>query len=154
MKTNAFFAKPLLVAASLALFALLLLPTYSRAQTEEPNQEETAKTGDDEENKIPGTVLKRSNGSFLSITIENNCFKMAFYDAEKKQMAPDIARAAIRWSPKNKKGDERRILNPAGDDQTLVSPPPVQPPHNFRIFVTLLNENNEAVESMNSEYRN
>lgn len=147
MKTHAAFAKSLLVVASLG-FAVSL-PAQAPAK-----QEETAKAeGAEAEIVLPGTVVQRKDETYVSITVENNAFKIAFYDAKKKQQAPDVARAAIRWEPKNKKGDERRILNPAGDGMTLVSPPPVLPPYNFRIFVTLLNAENEAVETFNTDFR-
>lgn len=156
MKTHAAFAKSLLVVASFAFTASLpaQAPAKRKPAPAPAQQEETAKPeGSEEDIVLPGTEVKRSNGTFVSITVENNAFKIAFYDAKKKQQAPDVARAAIRWEPKNKKGDDRRILNPAGDGMTLVSPPPVLPPYNFRIFVTLLNEANEAVETFNTDFR-
>lgn len=156
MKTNAAFAKSLLLVASLGLVAPMFAqaPSKSKPAPAPAKQEETAKPeGEEAEIVLPGTVIARKEGGFLSVTVENNVFKIAFYDAKKKQVAPDVARAAIRWSPKNKKGDERRILNPAGDGMTLESPPPVLPPHNFRIFVTLLNASDEAVETHNTDFR-
>lgn len=153
MKTNAAFLKSLLVVASLGLVA----PTYAKPPAKTPpapaKQEETAKAeGDEAEAVVPGTVIARTNGTFLSVTVENNCFKIAFYDAKKKKMAADVSRASIRWNPKNKKGEERRILNPAGDGQSLEAPPPVQPPLNFRIYVTLLGENDVAMETYNTDF--
>ena len=73
-------------------------------------------------------------------------FKLSFYDKEKKPVECDVARAAVRWNPHYKLGEERRVLNPSGDGKTLVSAP-VRPPYNFLFFLTLLGENGEAVES-------
>lgn len=156
MKINAAFVKSLLLVVSFGLTASLLAqaPSKRKAAPAPAKQEETAKAeGEEAEIVIPGTVISRKDGSFLSVTVDNNCFKLAFYDAKKKQQAPDVSRASIRWSPKNKKGDERRILNASGDGLTLVSPPPVQPPYSFRIYVTLLNESDEAVETHNTDFR-
>lgn len=154
MKINAAFAKSLLLVASFGLVVPLLAqaPAKRKPAPAPTVQEETAKAADAEP-MVPGTVIKRTDDSFLSVTVENNCFKIAFYDAKKVQQAPDVTRAAIRWSPKNKKGDERRILNAAADGQSLISPPPVLPPHNFRIYVTLLNDKDEAVETYNTDFR-
>ncbi|MFT3867336.1 MAG: hypothetical protein QM715_02450 [Nibricoccus sp.] len=154
MKINAAFAKSLLLVASFGLVAPLLAqaPAKRKAGPAPAQQEETAKP-EEAEPVVPGTVINRADGSFLSVTIENNCFKIAFYDTKKMPKAPDVTRAAVRWSPKNKKGDERRILNASSDGQSLISPPPVLPPHNFRIFVTLLNDKDEAVETYNTDFR-
>lgn len=152
MKINAAFLKSLLVVASFGLVVPMPAKPPAKPAPAPAKQEETAKA-EEAEPVVPGTVINRTDGRFLSVTVENNCFKIAFYDAKKMQEAPDVVRAAIRWSPKNKKGDERRILNAAGDGQSLLSTPPVPAPHNFRIYVTLLNDKDEAVETYNTDFR-
>jgi hypothetical protein len=110
-------------------------------------QEEIAKPeGEAPEATIPGVSAPRAKGGFIGVEVSENGFKLSFYDNEKNPIDCDVARAAIRWNPSYKVGEERRILNPSGDGKTLVSPP-VRPPFNFRFFLTLLGENGEAVES-------
>jgi hypothetical protein len=151
MKINAAFAKSLLLIASFGL----VVPIFAKppAKPVPAKQEETAKAeGDEADIVIPGTVVTRKDGSFISITVENNCFKMAFYNAKKKQVPADVARANVHWNPKNKKNEERRVLNASGDGLTLISTPPVQAPHAFKIYCNLLNENGDAVESFNTDF--
>jgi len=148
MKTNVAFAKSLLLVASFGL----VLPMLAKppAKPAAAKQEETAKT-DEPEPTIPGRVINRANGTFLSLTIENNALKLAFYDAKKKPMAADVARANAHWNPKNKKNEERRVLNSGGDGMTLVSAP-INPPYNFILYLNLLSENGDAVESFVVNY--
>jgi len=154
MKTNAAFLKSLLVVASFGVVVPMLGKPPAKPAATPAKQEETAKAEATEaEIVIPGTVVTRKNGSFISITVENNCFKMAFYDAKKKQIAADVMRANVHWNPKNKKNEERRVLNASGDGLTLISTPPVPAPHAFRIYCNLLNENGDAVESFNTDFR-
>lgn len=153
MKINAAFLKSLLVVTSLGLVAPMFAKPPAKPASATTKQEEPAKAeGEEAEPTIPGTVLARKNGGYLSLTIEGNVLKLAFFDAKKKQVDADVARASAWWNPKNKKGTDRFVLNPSGDGKTLVSPP-IQPPYNFILHLTLLNEADEAVESFNQPFQ-
>ncbi|MFT3783936.1 MAG: hypothetical protein QM790_18145 [Nibricoccus sp.] len=152
MKTNVAFVKSLLLAVSFGLVVPLCgAPKAKSTPQTAPAKKEAAAEAQEEEAKIPGRVIQRANGSFLSLTVENNTLRLAFYDSQKKEMAPDVARVAARWNPRNKRGEERRILLPSGDGKTLASTP-IQPPYNFTLYLTLLNDAGEAVETMNVSY--
>lgn len=87
--------------------------------------------------KIEGTVIARAKG-FLGLRIVDNQFVLTFYDAKRKKTAPDVPRAALRWSVKYQPGPERTVLNPAGDGFSLSSQKTVRPPHAFKVFISLL----------------
>ena len=88
--------------------------------------------------KIPGTVINRSNGTFLSLTLVSGNFVLSFYDKKHKLMAIDVTRATARW-PNNKTSlpkDYRTVLNSSGT--ALVGSRPVLPPYNFSVTLVLL----------------
>jgi hypothetical protein len=151
MKLNAALAKTLLMVASVGM----VIPIVSAAPTKpKPGKQPDAPTTPpaEEEIVLPGTVIPRAKGGFLSIQVENGALKMSFYDEKKKIMSPDVDRVAARWNPKYKAGDERRVLIRAGDGMSLVSPA-VRPPYNFKLFLTLLSADDQAVESYTVDLR-
>ena len=88
--------------------------------------------------KIPGTVISRTNGTFLSLTLVSGNFVLSFYDKKHKLMAIDVTRATARW-PNNKTSlpkDYRTVLN--GSGTALVGQRPVLPPFNFPVSIVLL----------------
>jgi hypothetical protein len=89
--------------------------------------------------KIDGMEVARPGKGFLGVQIANGGFKINFYDAEKKPVPPDVARALLRWDPKNKVGQERLVLNP-GAPFALSNPKVIRPPYTFKLFITLLKE--------------
>jgi hypothetical protein len=90
--------------------------------------------------KIAGTEIKRGAG-YMGLELVGGTFKITFYDAKRKPMAvpPEITRAALRWAVSYRQGlDERAVLNPSEDGKSLTSLKVVKPPHNFRLYITLL----------------
>jgi len=97
--------------------------------------------------KIEGITIPRGEKGFLGIQIVDSTFKLSFYDAKKKPVAVDVARAALRWDPKYKLGQERVVLNPGSDGKSLSSPRNIRPPYNFKLFITLLKDSSGSDES-------
>jgi len=88
--------------------------------------------------KIEGMEIARGAKGFLGLQLVGGTFKLSFYDMKKKPVAPDVARAMLRWDPKGKVGQERLVLN--RDGMALSSPRPVKPPYVFKLFITLIPE--------------
>ena len=88
--------------------------------------------------KIEGMEIARGAKGFLGLQLVGGTFKLSFYDMKKKPVAPDVARAMLRWDPKGKVGQERVVLNREG--MALSSPRPVRPPYVFKLFITLIPE--------------
>jgi hypothetical protein len=101
---------------------------------------------EDEMGVIEGTTLARPNGHFLGLTLEGGKYKLTFYDKKKKPEKVDVMRATARWPNMHGPGDNRTVLNPAGDGSYLMGAQFVRGPHSFKLFITLLRgEGNEAV---------
>lgn len=105
---------------------------------------------------IEGTTLTRPNGHYLGLTLQDGKYKLTFYDKKKKPEKVDVTRATARWPNMHGPGDNRTILNPAGDGSYLMGAQFVRGPHSFKLFITLLRgEGNEAVgvESYTVDFR-
>ncbi len=114
------------------------------------------KQKEEEMGVIEGTTLARPNGHFLGLTLEGGKYKLTFYDKKKKPEKVDVTRATARWPNMHGPGDNRTILNPAGDGTFLMGAQFVRGPHSFKLFITLLRgEGNEAagVESYTLDFR-
>jgi hypothetical protein len=130
--------------------AALAAPRRSPTPTPTP-----AANADDDEDAIdpskiviPGTVLTRPDDKgYLSLALEGGSLKLTFYNKDKQPVAPDVARAAARWNPKQTQGEEHAVLNPDSDGQSLKGNRFVQPPFPLQIFITLLNEQGIGVEN-------
>lgn len=90
--------------------------------------------------KIEGMEIARGARGFLGLQIAEGRFKLSFYDAKKKPVAPDVAQAALRWEPKGTIGTERTLLTAAGDGKSLTSAKVIRPPYMFRLFISLLKD--------------
>jgi hypothetical protein len=111
-------------------------PTKDGAKKEEPPA------------KIEGMEIARGAKGFLGLQVVDGKFKLSFYDAKKKPIAPDVTRAALRWDPKGTTGTERTLLTAAGDGKSLTSGKVIRPPYLFRIFMAL-QKDDPAAESEN-----
>lgn len=89
--------------------------------------------------KIEGIEVARPGG-FLGVQVVDGKFRVSFYDAKKKPVAPNVARAMLRWDPKGKTGQDRAVLTPGGGPNSLASDKYVRPPYNFKLFITLMKE--------------
>ena len=151
MKTTAVLVKSLLVTAALGMvvpvFAQYGPPAKATANPAAPTKEE------DKEGKIIGVAIDRANGGFLGLSIDGGGFKLAFYDAKKKPVATDVASGVARWQPSYKKGNELAPLSPSGDGKSLASSKVVQPPHTFKVYLTLFNAAGDAVENYTVDFR-
>ncbi len=98
-----------------------------------------AKGKKEEKPVIEGMAIPRGTG-FLGIRIVDSTFQLSFYNSEKKPIPVDVDRAALRWDPKYKVGEERVVLNPSADGKSLVSPKNIRPPYLFKLYITLVRE--------------
>lgn len=150
------FAIIALITASFAFAQYPTAPAGKDAKKTAPaDKKKAADTKAEEpEAKIEGMAIARPDGRFLGLEVKDSKFVLSFYDKNKKEMAPDVARATMRWPVKYQPGDERTVLNPAGDGKTLTSGKTVKPPHFFKVYMSLFVEgSDEAVESYAVDYR-
>lgn len=120
----------------------------SKASSTDGEQKEENKEG-----KIVGTPIARAGGKWLGLSIENGGFRLNFYDAKKKPVSVDVARATARWNPSQRAGQMSTVLLPASGGQALASGKFVPPPRVFKVFLTLINEQGEVAESHVVDFR-
>lgn len=97
---------------------------------------------------IEGIVVPRGERGFLGVQMVNGTFKITFYDAKKKVVAPDVLRAVLRWDPKYKIGKEQVVLNRTEDGKALASPKYIRPPHHFKLIITLIKDVTESEDAV------
>ena len=126
------------------------LPAQKAAENAAAKKEPAKKadTKKKEEPKIEGIVVARGEKGFIGVELVGGAFKITFYDKKKEKIAPDVARAALRWDAKYKLGQERLVLNPGSDGKSLSNPKTIRPPYNFKLFITLLKDASEAEEAV------
>lgn len=105
---------------------------------------------EEEEGKIEGMTLNRANGTFLGLTLAGGKYKLTFYDKKKKPVKVDVTRATARWPNMQGPGDNRTVLNPAGDGTYLMGTQFVRPPYTFKLFLTLLQGEGDQAKSVES----
>jgi hypothetical protein len=159
MKTTAMLVKSLLVVTAFGVvvpgFAQYGSAAKARAKdaTDALANPAAPTKEDGKEGKIVGVEIDRANGGFLGLSIAGGGFKLAFYDAKKKPVAIDVASGVARWQPQQKKGNELAPLSPSGDGKALASSKFVQPPHTFKVYLTLFNAAGDAVENYTVDFR-
>lgn len=146
-----------------ACLALLVAVPFAHAQATKPSgpgkSAPAAKKADpkeEAEGKIAGLVLTRPNGHFLGLTLQDGKYKLSFYDQKKKPEKVDVTRATARWPNLHGPGDNRAVLNPAGDGTYLLGTQFVRGPYAFKLFLTLLRgegENAQSVETYTVDFR-
>ncbi len=104
------------------------------------------------EGKIEGVAISRADGTWLGLSIRNQCFRLAFYDAHKMPVVPDCVRAVARWHSKTKRFPDMTVLLPGSDGVSLVGNRYVQPPYAFRVFLTLIGPGDAVLGSYTVDY--
>lgn len=112
-------------------------PAPAPAAKATPDPKAAAKT-DDAPGKIEGFEIPRGERGFLGLQVVNSMFKLTFYDAKKKVVAPDAATAILRWNVSYQKQPERVLLVPG--DKALTSERTIKPPYSFRISIALFKQ--------------
>jgi len=162
MKINAALAKSLLMAASIGMVVPVIAQTAPKKDAPKPGPSKpgSAKPApapaapvEEAEPVIPGTVITRADGGFLSLTVEGLHFKLSFYDAKKKPVAADAVRAIARWDPVNKAGEVRSILNPTDEGKALKGNVAVRPPYVFKVYLSLIGAEDKVLESHVVDFR-
>lgn len=109
-----------------------------------------AKKKADEIGKIDGMEIARGSG-FMGLQIVDGTFKLSFYDAKKKPVAPDVVRASFRWNVNYQKQPERVVLGLSG--KSLVADKTIRPPYSFRLYISLFKgDSDENPENLTVEF--
>jgi hypothetical protein len=128
----------------------LLVGAVSAATPAKDAKKDTKKK--EEPAKIEGITIPRGDKGFLGIRLVDNNFRLTFYDAKKKPVAPDAVRAVLHWPVRYQSTDERTVLNPGGDANSLTSGKVVKPPHAFKLFITLMAAGPDGSETAAENY--
>jgi hypothetical protein len=141
MKLNAALAKSVLLAASMGMVVPVLAQTAPRPAAPK------AAADEDEEGEVKGIAIARPNGQWLGVTMDGLNLRLTFYDEKKKPVAPDVVRATARWNRPTVATPDRAVLNPGGDGFSLVGNRVVRKPWTFVVYLALVNDKDEVVES-------
>jgi hypothetical protein len=155
MKLNAALAKSLLMAASIGIVVPLVAQTSAKKEAPQTGSAQPPTTGaseEEQEPQLPGSVIARPGGGFLSLTVDGLHFKLSFYDAKKKPVEADAIRALARWDPPSR-SQERSVLNPDSDGKALIGNVQVRPPYVFKVFLTLIGPDDKVLESHVVDFR-
>lgn len=144
MKLNAALAKSVLLAASIGMVVPVLAQTSGRSNLPRPP---AAGGEEEEEGEVKGLALQRPNGTWLGVTMDGLNLRLTFYDAKKNPTAPDVVRATARWNRPTVATPERGVLNPSGDGFSFTGNRIVRKPWTFVVFLALVNDKDEVVES-------
>jgi len=128
--------------ALLAGLCLLAMGSVQVVSAAAPAKAPAKAKTEETEGKIDGLTIPRAQG-FLGLKLVDSHFVLSFYDAKKKPVTPDAARATLRWPVRYQPADERTVLNPSGDGLTFTSVKFVKPPHRFKLFMSLYAENGD-----------
>jgi len=154
-----------LFSVAVASGAIFLTSTIGRAappkskpvappSTEAANSDDDDEAADPSKIVIPGTVLTRpGDKGYLSLTLEGGVLNLSFYNKNKQAIAPDVARAAVHWRPKQTHGEESGVLNLSAGSHSLKGNRFIQPPFPIQMFITLLNEQDVGVENYSLMFR-
>lgn len=121
-----------------------VVPKKDEKKKEEKKKEEMG--------KIEGMEIARANGGFLGVRVVDGMWRLTFYNKMKKPTPPDVARAVFRWDAKYKLGEERLVLNPGGDQNSMTHPKTVRPPLTFKLFITLLSTAADGTDAASENY--
>lgn len=124
----------------LRLLLLIALPAcFLSAQTAAPEP-------------ITGIAIARSNGTWMGLDAKSGSFVLSFYDAAKKPVPVDVARATARWQPKKSPGNQLAVLNPSPDGKSLRGNRPVKAPRLFKVYLVLLDAQGQVLENYVVDY--
>jgi len=117
--------------------------SYGKSASSE--NKDSAKESSKESTAIPGIVIERkSTQGYLGLELVDFKYKLTFYGEDKKPLKADFPRALFRWSKVNGSGSERYMLSAGSKHSVLTSPRNVHPPYNFRLFIVLLDDEQET----------
>jgi hypothetical protein len=144
MKTAASLIAALLLGGALAT----VLPA-APARSVTPKKAAPATKAEEPPAKIEGMEIPRANGGFMGLEIADGTFKLRFYDAKKKKIAPDVAQVILRWDSKVKAPRENVVLS--SDGTLMTSARAIRPPYIFKLFITVFKEPAEGADAVPSE---
>jgi len=116
---------------------IVLLALASLALVSARGADKPTPNPDEQEGTVSGLAIQRGQG-WIGIELDDNTFKMTFYNSKKKPVAADANSAVLWWPVHYQSNPERTELVPTGDPAVLASSYTVKPPHSFILHVTLL----------------
>jgi hypothetical protein len=146
--------KPVLVLLCALFAANFLLAQNPPRPAQQKGAAKKAEKAEEEVPKIEGTQLARPNGKFLGLTLQEGKYKVAFYDEKKKPAKVDVLRATARWPNLHGPGNNRTVLNVAGDGTYLLGQQFVRGPYTFKLILSLIkSEDGTEAETYTVDFR-
>lgn len=143
MKFNAALAKSVLMAASIGLVVPVMAQSSTRLRPASAKQGPAK----EEEGVIDGIAVARPDGRWLGITVEGINLKVTFYDKKKMPEPIDVLRGNARWRLPTIAQQERAVLNPGPDGNSLIGNRSLRKPWTYSVTIVLVNASDEVVET-------
>ena len=121
------------------------LSAGSYGKSSSTGKKDSAKETSEDSSAIAGIVIERkAKKGYLGLELVDFKYKLTFYGLDKKPLKADFSRALFRWSRINRSGTERYMLSIGSETSVMTSPRYVKPPHNFRLYIVLLDDDPET----------
>jgi len=98
---------------------------------------------------MTGINLPRPVGGWINVEAVGIRLVVKFFDQDKEPTAPDVSSGLVRLRYPGK-GSERAVLNL--ENNTMVTPATVRPPHNFFVILNLFFEGTDEPETHTFNY--
>ena len=98
---------------------------------------------------MTGINLSRPVGGWINVEAVGIRLVVKFFDQDKEPTAPDVSSGLVRLRYPGK-GSERAVLNL--ENNTMVTPATVRPPHNFFVILNLFFEGTDEPETHTFNY--
>lgn len=94
------------------------------------------------EPKLDGVVIKRGDGTYLTVTMEGPVMALKFFDQKKAPKVADVTTGVVRFVFSGRR-PEHRALALSADGKSMLQVRPFHPPFVFKAFITLSRSEND-----------
>lgn len=88
------------------------------------------------EPKLDGVVVERTDGTFMTLTMDGPLLVLKFFNKKKQPVTPDVTTGFVRFIFAGRR-PEHRALALSSDGKSLIQVRTFHPPYVFKAFISL-----------------
>lgn len=135
-----------------ALAAFVAVVSHGAEMADTPAPAAAVDAPDAPEPKLDGVVVKRADGTYMTVTMDGPAMALRFFNAKKAPIAPNKTNGVVRFQFPSRT-QEQRVLTVSADGKSLTHGRPLRPPFIFKAFITLtVGEGDSSPESYTVNY--